>query len=101
AGAQQTTISRDGKQTIIQTDKNGVTRITNEDGQVTVIDPQAIAAQAAQAAQAAVGTTQPPPMPRFPGESGPPDSVIRLVTIVMTILAIMLIGFPIARAFAR
>jgi hypothetical protein len=100
-GAQQTTISRDGKQTIIQTDKNGVTRITNEDGQVTVIDPQAIAAQAAQAAQAAVGTTQPPRMPRFPGESGPPDSVIRLVTIVMTILAIMLIGFPIARAFAR
>jgi hypothetical protein len=100
-GVNRTTISRDGKQTIIQTDKNGVTRITGEDGKVTVIDPGKIAEEASRAAAQAVATTQAPVMPPFPRESGPPESVIQLVTIVMSLLALIIIGFPIARAFAR
>jgi len=100
-GVNRTTISRDGKQTIIQTDKNGVTRITGEDGKVTVIDPGKIAEEASRAAAQAVATTQMPMMPPPPRDSGPPESVIQLVTIVMSLLALIIIGFPIARAFAR
>ena len=99
-GVNQTTISRDGKQTIIQTDKNGVTRITGEDGKVTVIDPGKIAEEASRAAAQAVATTQ-VPMPVPPSDPGVPDSVIRLTTIVLSLLALIIIGFPIARAFAR
>jgi hypothetical protein len=100
-GVNQTTISRDGKQTIIQTDKNGVTRITGEDGKVTVIDPGKIAEEASRAAAQAVATTQVPMMPFPPSDPGVPDSVIRLTTIVLSLLALIIIGFPIARAFAR
>jgi hypothetical protein len=98
-GAHATTIQHDGKTTTISTDENGVTKIIENGKVTTVIDPHTIAQQAAQAATSAIAATPPPAFPRSGDEV--PDSVIRLVTIVLSILAIIIIGFPLSRAFGR
>jgi len=98
-GTQQTTIQHDGKTTTISTDENGVTKIIENGKVTTVIDPHTIAQQAAQAATSAIAATPLPPVPPSNGEV--PGSVIQLVTIVLAILAIVIIGFPLSRAFGR
>ena len=99
-GTQQTTIQHDGKTTTISTDPSGVTTIRENGKVTTVIDPQAIGRDAARAASRAIAA-QPPMGPFGPSRGDLPDGVIQLIGMVLSILAIIIIGFPISRAFAR
>jgi hypothetical protein len=95
------TIQTPGGTTVIATDpKTGVVTINNN-GHITRIDPRAIAAQAQGAAASAFSAATPPMPPMPPVDTGIPDSVVKLVVIILCILAVTIIGLPISRAMGR
>jgi hypothetical protein len=91
--------AQEGGRTTVSRNAQGRTVIETPDGRTVVIDRSATGA--ALPGEEVIGTASSAPHPPFPGDGGPPESVIVLTGLVMFFLTLMLIGFPIARAFAR
>jgi multidrug efflux pump subunit AcrA (membrane-fusion protein) len=88
-----------GGRTTVRRNAEGRTVIETPDGRTVVID-RSVPGGVLPGEQV-IGTPSMAPHPPFPGDGGPPESVIVLTGLVMFFLTLMLIGFPIARAFAR
>jgi multidrug efflux pump subunit AcrA (membrane-fusion protein) len=90
-GGGQVSVTRDGNGNITIKFPNGGSFVVSEG----LVPPGALEGMIASMVQ------PPQPPPPFPGDGGPPDSVIRLLGVIFGLVALIVIGFPIARAFGR
>ena len=81
----------------ITKDGNGNVVIRTADGKTIVVN-EGLIPPGALDFQAMVGSAAPPPMPF---DQGPPEGVLALIGIIFGCITVMVVGWPLARAFGR